>query len=497
MPALLNYAHVTIENPAGVTLDGAIPQGKVTGNLTVNIGTLSNGTLGYAIAGMAARTIAVQNNASLLLNGTSSFPSGFGTISLEPTSRVSYQGENQTVAALTYGKLKIARSAQVGTIKTLSGDTKVITSLEMSNSNLQIGNNVLMLESSATISGPSANAFIVQGNNGKLLMKGIGGGGATNEAFFPVGSTVSSYTPALLLNEGAANDFSVNVQDGVKDGFGSLMTYNVVKKTWNVNNETTNGTPQVRLRLQWATTEEGTNFNRASCSINHFDSRTRNWSAVGGLLKAEGANPYVATGEGISSFSPFTVGSGINPLPVELLYFNAYKDKNGAYLNWETASEKNNKGFDIQLSADGKTFESVGFVESKNGNATFNQKYEYTDKQNGKSGLWYYRLKQTDLDGATAYSPTKAVDFGKSASDVVVYPNPFQNQFALKLLSQDVSEVSIEIHNLTGMKIYEGTQKLSKGVNNIPLELSNQPAGIFLLSAKAAGQAYQARIVKE
>ena len=205
----------------------------------------------------------------------------------------------------------------------------------------------------------------------------------------------------------------------------------------------------------------------------------------------------MATGQGISSFSPFTVSSGNNPLPVELLYFNAYKAKDGAYLKWETATEKNNKGFEIQISADGKKFESLGFVESKNGNATFNQQYDYTDNQNGKSGLWYYRLKQTDLDGTEAYSPTKAVDFGKTATDINVYPNPFQNQFALKLLSQDVSEVSIVIHNLTGMKIYEGTMALSKGVNNIPLEISTQPAGIYLLSAKAAGQAYQARIVKE
>src|SRR6476660_2627198 len=87
-------------------------------------------------------------------------------------------------------------------------------------------------------------------------------------------------------------------------------------------------------------------------------------------------------------------GGAINPLPVELVSFNALKKDKEVNLTWETASEKNNQGFEVQVSADGKNYETLGFVASQNGNANFSQRYAYTDKVAGQEGLMYYRLKQ-------------------------------------------------------------------------------------------------------
>jgi len=86
-------------------------------------------------------------------------------------------------------------------------------------------------------------------------------------------------------------------------------------------------------------------------------------------------------------------------LPVELLYFNA-KPKNDQYaqLNWATATEINNDGFEILRSTDGVDFEFIGWV-SGNGNQTSIHEYSYEDYSIEKGITYYYQLKQIDYDG--------------------------------------------------------------------------------------------------
>jgi hypothetical protein len=111
-------------------------------------------------------------------------------------------------------------------------------------------------------------------------------------------------------------------------------------------------------------------------------------------------------------------GTKITPLPVELVSFTAAKRNGEVALAWETASEQNNTGFEVQSSVDGKNFEAVAFVASKNGNATSLQRYAYSHKTAGKEGLVYYRLKQVDMDGTVEYFTAKVVDLGRATASV-------------------------------------------------------------------------------
>lgn len=90
-------------------------------------------------------------------------------------------------------------------------------------------------------------------------------------------------------------------------------------------------------------------------------------------------------------------------LPVELSYFKAeLLNETGVLLSWQTASEENNQGFEVQKSTNGKDFETLDFVEG-NGTTLETQNYSFTDSEL-ENGTAYYRLKQLDFDGQFEYS---------------------------------------------------------------------------------------------
>ncbi len=193
----------------------------------------------------------------------------------------------------------------------------------------------------------------------------------------------------------------------------------------------------------------------------------------------------------------FLISQTIAALPVELVSFKAVKNTSGVSLTWETASEKNNTGFEVQSSTDGKNYERIGFVASVNGTSSSLQRYAFTDKASNKEGLAYYRLKQIDLDGTFEFFTAKVVDLGRTGSAVSAYPNPFQNQFAVNLTSAVAEAAVITVTDMTGKTVYTTTAQLQKGTNTLNVTLKDQPAGIYMLNATAGNQTYINRLVKQ
>lgn len=116
------FNNIQIDNATAVILGNDINATNVVGNITVLQGTFDNGmgATGYAIAGSAGTVFQVNDGATFRLFGSSSFPSGFGTVTLQPTSMVEYQGSGtQTIKAISYGNLMTwngARILEPGTI---------------------------------------------------------------------------------------------------------------------------------------------------------------------------------------------------------------------------------------------------------------------------------------------------------------------------------------------------------------------------------------------
>ena len=109
----LNFNNLELNNTSGATLNAAITTTNVTGNVQVQSGTLNNG--GFAIAGNATMTFSVAANPTFILSGTTSaFPTGFGTVTLDPASTVNYTGSGtQTIAAQSYGNLTSSNTARI------------------------------------------------------------------------------------------------------------------------------------------------------------------------------------------------------------------------------------------------------------------------------------------------------------------------------------------------------------------------------------------------
>ncbi len=128
---------------------------------------------------------------------------------------------------------------------------------------------------------------------------------------------------------------------------------------------------------------------------------------------------------------PAGIGSGVSqtgPMPVELISFSATIKGDVILLNWKTATEVNNYGFEVQRSANsvGLTeWETIGFVEG-HGNSNSPKYYSFTDS-NPLNGAISYRLKQIDTDGKFEYSPVIEIESNLLTEYVLEqnYPNPF------------------------------------------------------------------------
>jgi hypothetical protein len=152
----------------------------------------------------------------------------------------------------------------------------------------------------------------------------------------------------------------------------------------------------------------------------------------------------------------------VTVVPVELNLFTVEisQNENAVNLKWETASEINNRGFEIKRSLPsvfGKeedNFITIGFVEG-NGTTTQKSYYSFEDNfgNNSITGTVKYRLKQIDFDGTFSYSPTVAVEINIFQKDYYLeqnYPNPFNPSTAFRFNIPEESRVSIIIVNQIG-----------------------------------------------
>jgi sugar lactone lactonase YvrE len=139
-------------------------------------------------------------------------------------------------------------------------------------------------------------------------------------------------------------------------------------------------------------------------------------------------------------------------LPVELASFTAKPASVGIMLSWQTATEKNNAGFNIERSSDNAAFSNIGYVKG-NGTTTQSHSYSFTDSK--ASGEVYYRLKQTDYNGTVTYS--KAVEV-KAASPTVFtlsqnYPNPFNPSTTISYALPQAGNVTLKVYDVLGREV--------------------------------------------
>lgn len=187
-------------------------------------------------------------------------------------------------------------------------------------------------------------------------------------------------------------------------------------------------------------------------------------------------------------FSPWTLASvnSENPLPISLVEFNAKPEGVEVRLDWVTASERDNAYFTVERSRDGFNYEAVLQVP---GAINSNQLLHYTDRDpRPYSGLSYYRLRQTDLDGTNTLSPVVSVYFGNerqlavhAGAELLTVFHGFEAGARYSLLDMTGRLVA------TGSTAQEGTMHLA---------IQALPAGAYLFRMEDGGRVESVRFVR-
>lgn len=168
-------------------------------------------------------------------------------------------------------------------------------------------------------------------------------------------------------------------------------------------------------------------------------------------------------------------------LPVRLMSFSGVADgENTVQLSWTTASEQNNRGFDVMRSYDGRAWETLGFVTSRadGGFSTGKLTYQYRDGQ-VLQPVAYYRLRQVDLDGKSENSPVISVETANGAQYLTA-PNPTTDAVRISRLHGGEKIVVADVH---GRVVWSSVaQKETETVR-----LGNQPAGMYVIGIETIG----------
>ena len=171
-------------------------------------------------------------------------------------------------------------------------------------------------------------------------------------------------------------------------------------------------------------------------------------------------------------------------VPVELTSFTATTKSNDVILNWSTATETNNMGFEIQRKNNAE-FEKVGFAQGY-GTTTEIQNYSFIDK-GIPAGNYSYRLKQIDLDGTTEYS--YPVEVTIAPGDYFLsqnYPNPFNPSTNINYSIPVDGNVSLKIYDLLGNEVYTLIdEQKPAGSHEVEFNASSLSSGVYYYQIKS------------
>ena len=176
-------------------------------------------------------------------------------------------------------------------------------------------------------------------------------------------------------------------------------------------------------------------------------------------------------------------------IPVELISLTANVVNDEILLQWQTATETNNRGFQIERSSDNKSFSQIGFVPGR-GTTSEKSSYSYTD-ENVSEGKIYYRLKQVDFDGTSTYSKTVEVNFSVPAEFSLSqnYPNPFNPSTKIKFSLAVNSKVYVRVFNLLGQQVASLLDgEYTAGRHEVNFDASGLSSGIYFYVINAEGK---------
>ncbi len=326
---------------------------------------------------------------------------------------------------------------------------------------------------------------------------------------WPVGDVVKGYQLANILFAPGGPTPGVSYLTGSFDSWPGFppasgpVASECLFATYDILNLSDNG--------YWTFTRAATaNYNGTytmSLNNNNFTPQGQGWTVVVSDLANSPSNPasWRLAGSCITtSTQNLTRRSGINavpaaadffdlyfstaisdqPLPIELLYFDATKTDKFVVCKWETATEINNDYFVVERSDDGTIFENIGEVKGFGaGTTTTNRSYSFTDDDVCNT-IRYYRLKQVDIDRKFTYSNIVAVNCKATGDGIIVYPNPAVQNITCEFYQAKEDVLEISILDVTGRVIKSETYNAQKGKNASIIQIDDLSKGAYYLQIR-------------
>jgi hypothetical protein len=334
---------------------------------------------------------------------------------------------------------------------------------------------LLALGSGATSTSGSASSYV----SGPMTKAG------TTNFVFPVGKG-GNWRRAAVSNITSNSTFRAEYFD---TPYANVVSINSPLQRvsrleyWQVDR--VSGTGNANLALYW---ESATASGITSCpnlTIARFNGSSWDERAA----TTSGGSSCTGTGIGIitttavvTAFSPFTFASklsGVNPLPIELVKFDAACDGTNYHLTWSTASEKDNAYFLLEKSTDGEEWMETGRVGGA-GTSVIPHDYVFSDPVVIKDPL-YYRLVQVDKDGTRNEFNTVFADCYRGQEHMLLFPNPASHELSIQFeLTGAYGSGSVTITDNLGKECLRREIELVKGKNLCRLQLDLNPGAYFV-----------------
>ncbi|WP_181307628.1 T9SS type A sorting domain-containing protein [Rufibacter sp. XAAS-G3-1] len=276
-----------------------------------------------------------------------------------------------------------------------------------------------------------------------------------------------------------------------------------IERHWDIETQFTPADKTIDLTLSWLTSENnGLAFPENLAQVWKSEDKGATWLPVGGMvpinLSMYGNLQSVTVQTGSSAM--WTVSNVPVPLPVTWLSFEGKATAAGIQLSWSTASEINSSSFIVQRAVNAKDFSDLGEVAAA-GTSALLQRYGFMDNTAAAGqGIFYYRLRQVDLDGNFEYSKVVAVERkGKSAAmKISVFPNPFIVHGLGLTVDFDRSGMAagFRLYDLQGKTLYSSQTEVKDG-RVILGELPELAEGLYLLEVIAEGTTQVFKLRKE
>jgi hypothetical protein len=173
-------------------------------------------------------------------------------------------------------------------------------------------------------------------------------------------------------------------------------------------------------------------------------------------------------------------------VPVELLSFTASSEGGTVTLEWSTATELNNRGFEINRSTDRINWSTIGFKGGK-GTTSEPQHYIYSDQFSGSESKLYYRLKQVDFNGSYEYS--EILEVNSSPSEFILsqnYPNPFNPVTSIVYDLPSNGFVTLKIYDVLGNETASlVNQQQQAGKYNVQFNAFGLGTGVYFYTLRS------------